>query len=154
MPTHSRQFLDQDKNSNPALLQQVGPRIPVEVSIPDVLAAALTHSGSELPTPVEGWALIDTGASVTCVDESALQDLNLNPIGQTQVSSPTAASDRRLLYPAKLMFPGTPIPPLDFQAVTGVTLQNQGYLVLLGRDILRYMVLIFDGPGGHMTLAF
>jgi predicted aspartyl protease len=41
------------------------------------------------PSPIQVRALIDTGASHTCVDPSVLRPLNLTPTGSTHVSSPS-----------------------------------------------------------------
>lgn len=153
MPVFSRRFLDKNKDPEVGHLQRVGPRLQVEISIPAVLAAHLVQAGKPIPPPIPGFALVDTGASSTAVDEAILQQLGLNPIGQAQVSTPHGVQARSL-YPAKLIFPGTPMPELTFQAVIGAILQNQGYLALIGRDILSQMILIYNGPAAHISFAF
>lgn len=58
--------------SDPKTLQQRGPLLQIEVSIPDVLANKLNKENKAIPTPVTGYGLIDTGASITGVDVSGL----------------------------------------------------------------------------------
>ena len=53
----------------PVVLQQRGPVVQVSLTVAETVAQALAQQGSTLPIPRTGWALIDTGASVTCIDE-------------------------------------------------------------------------------------
>jgi len=154
MPVFHRRFIaSKSRKSNPDHLRSVGPRIPVEVAVTDFLAANLTQSGRSVPQPHSGYALVDTGASVTAVDEDVLKRLGINPIRTIQLSTPNG-TQTRLLYPAKLLFPGTPLPPLEFASIVGVNVKDQGYLVLIGRDILRHMLMVYGGTGGYVAFSF
>lgn len=82
-----------------------------------------------------------------------MKNLGLLPIRSTHVATPSGV-ERRGLYPAKLQFPGTTISALTYNEVVGVNLSNQDYIALIGRDALVQMVLVFNGPGGLVTLAF
>jgi hypothetical protein len=55
---------------------------------------------------------------------------------------------------AKFSFPGTTIPVLEFNTVVGAELQQQGYLAIIGRDLLRHFQLVYNGVDGIWTLAF
>lgn len=38
--------------------------------------------------------------------------------------------------------------------LSGCQVMGQQLLLLIGRDVLERMILIYDGPGGQFTLAF
>ncbi len=52
---------------SPTTLAVLGPILPISVSIPQALAALYTSQQISLPSPVTGIALIDTGATRSCV---------------------------------------------------------------------------------------
>lgn len=54
-----------------------GPTVQVTVTVSQDIAAQLTQAGHPVPTPVAGTALIDTGASSTCIDDAIAQQLGL-----------------------------------------------------------------------------
>ncbi len=157
MPVHNRFFLSQGNQINPAVLVQAGPLLQVEVSIPSALAQFLTAQNQSIPAPVTGWALIDTGATRSCVDSKAITNLGVNPIGVTTTGT-AGGRVQQHLYPARFRFPGEAL-ELEFSSVIGVDLSGQSIagrdiIVLLCRDVLSRCVLIYNGPGGFFTLTF
>jgi hypothetical protein len=98
-------------------------------------------------------ALLDTGASITAVDAAILANLGVAPVGVATVQTP-AGPQAQSLYPCQISFPGTPIPALHFNSVTGSQLAAQGIAVLVGRDLLRYFQIVYNGVDGIWTLAF
>ena len=126
--------------------------LAVEISIPEALAAALTRQGKTLPPVAGGAALVDTGASCCAVEESLLAQLGLQPVRPVNVSSPNG-SRLQNLYFAKLIFPGSPIPPLELEVI-GVQMGQGRMLALIGRDFLRQCLLVYNGPAGNCSLAF
>jgi predicted aspartyl protease len=78
--------------------------VPVEVHVPQAIAQVLNQQAKPIPAAVTGLALIDTGASRTCVHEPSLTSLGLNPI--SVVNSGTARGVvQQSVYPARLVFP-------------------------------------------------
>lgn len=106
-----------------------------------------------MPNPLPGVALIDTGATDTGVDESLLKQLGLNPIGFRHIGTPSSQRHRALLYPARITFPGTKLPQLNFSRVLALNLGGQGIHVLIGRDVLRFSVLAYDGLAGTFSIG-
>lgn len=154
MPVFSRIWTNpQTGASDPDRLQRIGPALNVEITIPKRLAVLYSQRGVKIPQPETGIALIDTGASITAVDSQALGRLGLQPVGVVNVRTPQGQT-RQGLYPCQISFPGTPIDTLQFNAVTGSQLEHQGYKVLIGRDLLRYFQLVYNGIDGFWTLAF
>lgn len=122
------------------------------------LLAALVQMQLAVPPPQHIRALIDTGASNTCVDPMVLQALGLQATGQVQVHTPTTAGTPAVCsqYDVSLMIPapnGLPF-SVPTTAVTEHQLFNaQGFHALIGRDILARCVLIYNGQLSHFTLA-
>ena len=84
----------------PALaLQQRGPVVQVSVSLHESFAKALVQQGKPLPQPVTGWALLDTGASNTCIDDEAAQQLQLPVIDVGSMCSASHAKTPSNIYP-------------------------------------------------------
>ncbi|MFQ5759191.1 MAG: hypothetical protein ACE5IF_05895 [Candidatus Bathyarchaeia archaeon] len=123
--------------------------LPIDISLPQVLINHLTNQGVAIPQPVSGHALIDTGASISVVDLAVLTKLNIHPIGVANVLT-TAGTAQQNLFPARFQIPGMII---DVSAVLGANLSSQGFVALIGRDILSRFIMIYHGPAGRMTLA-
>ncbi len=138
--------------SPPDLLFHLGLLLQVGISVPQSVAGVLTAANQPIPAAVVGSALIDIGATCCCVEESFLQQLNLQPIGQVLMSGATGNRIQNA-YQARLTFPGTPVPPLEIQVI-GVQMNQGQTICLIGRDVLRYGVLIYNGPQGSCTSAF
>lgn len=155
MPIFSRHWLTQTSPPapDPEALRVRGPALDVEVMIPDALASALEQAQLSLPTPHVGMALIDTGASISAVDEGVLIGLGLTPTGTILVTTPSGVAEQPL-YDCEISFPGTPIPTLPFNSVAGSQLAGLGYSALIGRDVLRHCQLVYNGAEGFWTLAF
>lgn len=107
--------------------------------------------GKPLPTPRPGLALIDTGASGTCIDEQAAQGLGLPVIDVVKMTSATHADQEAKVYPIQITIP----PSLVFNVprAIGAVLAPQGLLILIGRDLLSACNLFYNGPLGQITLS-
>lgn len=142
-------------------LQQLGPLIPIQVEIPAALADKYQQDGTPIPNPVGGLALIDTGATTSCVNEGVFQQLGVQPVGVRTLGH-AAGKATRSTYAARLTFPGTPLPSMDFSEMIGVDLAGQlpaatsfgTMIALIGRDILARCVMFYNGSEGRFTIAF
>lgn len=160
-PVSNRRYLTDDNHPHPEFLRDDGPFLNVLVHVPSALAKLFENQNLPVPAPQAGLALIDTGASHTCVHEPALTALGLNPIGAT-TSRTAAGLTAQRLYPVRLEFPGEGI-DREFTSVAGVNLIGQSVvlntgekdiIVLVGRDVMQEWVLIYNGPIGVVTIAF
>jgi Aspartyl protease len=152
---------------SPDALVMAGAFLSVDVSVPPVIATALTTAGQPVPPSQTGLALIDTGATMTCVHEPLLTSLGLHPVGTVR-SGTAAGQTQQAVYMARLVFPliGWTV---DLQLV-GVDLSGQTIAVappgaqsqppaqpvvaLLGRNLLRFCNLIWNGSGGFWTISY
>ena len=81
-----------------------------------------------------------------------LQALGLQPVSTVQVVTPSG-HDTQGVYMCKLGFPGTDIPAVGPMPVIGSQLAAFGHTTLIGRDILTFALLIYDGRHGMWTIA-
>lgn len=156
MPVHNRIFTPSPIIFDPVALLNNGPILTVEISIPNALATLLTSQNQPIPSPSTGYALIDTGATRTCVDHQVITQLGVNPVG-TITSGTAGGTVNQSLFPAHVRFPQESI-DLDFNACVGVNLTGQTALsqpiiALIGRDILQHLLFIYNGPAGMFTVT-
>ena len=130
-----------------------GPTVPVAVGLPAALVAYLQAQNLPVPPPVVGYVLIDTGASLCAADEAAAHSLSIPPIGVQAIHMP-AGPAQQLTYPASLSFPGTTLPNISFIDFIGSPLQASGIVALIGRTVRQHIVLVYNGPGGSVSLAY
>ncbi len=134
------------------VLQQRGPVIQVAVGIATSMADQLVQQGQTLPNPVPGFALIDTGASATCIDADAALQLALPVIDVVTMSSASHASSEANIYAAHIDFVGLGI-SIEAGRAIGAALAGQGLVALIGRDILQQCTLHYNGITGAFSLA-
>jgi len=159
MPIHNHFFRRPNQGQEPAPegLLGAGPLLQVQVEVPQALAAYLSGQGQPIPAPQSGWALIDTGATRTCVDKDVLTKLGVKPTGTIKTGT-AAGQVEQLLFPAKLSFPAAGNFQVEFGSVIAVDLRGQAVaganvVVLVGRDVLSHCLLVYNGPAGIFTLA-
>ncbi len=144
----------QQQYSHPAALRVSGPVVAVEVEVP----ATLPQAGQVIPAPESGFALIDTGASISAVAEGPVGRLGVQPVGVVNIAGVTGANQQPT-YPCRFTFSGTGLPSIDFGSIVAAPLSsvhNQGMLdsliALIGRDILEHFALIYNGPDASFSL--
>ncbi|SRR5579875_452689 len=136
-----------------AALQFLGPRIQgIQIAIPSRLEQQLRNSKQPVPSPNSGDALIDTGATVSGVDDSVIRRLGVSPVGLANVGT-GAGPNQQNLCPARFILPNLGF-GLEFSRALGSNLSSTGLIALLGRDVLSRMVFIYSGVSGRITIAF
>ena len=114
----------------------------------------------EVPQPVRGYALLDTGASSSCVDPSVTEHLLLEPRGMEDIVTPSTGDDYHtaIQYDLSIIIP--PASSSDSSLVVDTLavfhaklLQPQGIHALIGRDILRRCIFNYNGSG-YFSLAW
>src|SRR5437867_2014778 len=96
----------------------------------------------------------DTGASVSAVDAAVVRQLGIPPIGTINVGT-AGGVQQQAQYPASFSFPGTGLPTINFNFVIGSNLTGQQppIIALIGRDVLRHFVMIYNGDFGQVVLT-
>lgn len=149
-------------NFDPRALAVLGPRISVDLMPPLIVEKWLQSRKQPSKIQTNVPALIDTGASVTGVDNSLLNNLGYPPIGVTALTTPSGATRTnifmiRLVIPSKddpKFPPNMPRIVIDNIKAVGVQLAKQPYKILLGRDVLSRLILVYNGPQALITLGY
>lgn len=121
-----------------------GPLIDVVVSAinsPQVIGTKQKH--------IKG--LIDTGASDCIIDEALAKELNLSFLGQEEVSTPNGISHQSI-YKVSLFVPETKFQYQGRLIEGNLREHDQVHEVLLGRDFLSTVIMIYNGKGGKYKL--
>jgi hypothetical protein len=162
MPVHRIQVNRPNDNKilvpDPEALRQTGPCVRVAIDLSSALARRFEREDVPIPPSASGYALIDTGASITAVDRRVLTELHLFPVGQVTVTT-AGGPHGQSKYLGRLSFPETPLLPRDLE-VLGADLSGlradtgKSIIALLGRDLLKDMVLVYDGKHATVTIAY
>ncbi|HVA64891.1 MAG TPA: retroviral-like aspartic protease family protein [Terriglobales bacterium] len=129
-----------------------GPCVPVVVSLPQSAAKGLMASGKAVPS-MQGLALIDTGATTTCIDQEAARQLGLPTIDQGEINSASHDKHPCNIHPVQITIPLVGL-SVEIPRTAGVSLKSQGLVALIGRDFLSRCTLFYNGPAGSLTLPF
>ncbi|SRR5260370_720101 len=141
-------------------LTEQRPIINAILRVTQARADALTAANQTIPQPQRMIALVDTGASCTCVDPAIIQALGLSPTGSTMMLTPSTGAQGHVTdqYDASLMIYSAPDEvPLDIPVIAVIAADlrsGQGIDALIGRDVLSHCVLWYNGEMGFFTLAF
>ncbi len=137
----------------PALLEQNGPVVPVEIAVPSALEQQLKKLNQPVPPPHKGFALIDTGATLSAVDDSVIRGLGVSPVGVLNVGTPQGTGQQNV-YPARFIFQVMKGFQIEFSRALGANFSGQPIHALIGRDVLKGMMLTYVGPQGQVYLSF
>lgn len=123
-------------------LRLIGPIIEIMVVPPRPVAIKLQEEGHEIPSKTI-IALIDTGASGSCVNESVAKELGLIARDIVSISTPSGITQQPI-YDLGISLPKLTDRIINV-AAPGSNLENQPYQALIGRDILSICTLIYNG---------
>lgn len=132
-------------------LATTGPRISVEAAIHPLLQKTLTDDGADIPPPVPGVALIDTGATIASIDRATAEQLNLQVVGTRKLGTASGPVDAPLFSFSLRLLPWG----VNLNCVPGVgcDIGGLGVIALIGMDILTQCMLVVHGPRGFVSLA-
>ena len=77
--------------TEPAVLTRSGPLVPAILAVSDAHRQILARQGEPVPDTIGGFALIDTGAGSTCVDQEAAAKVGLPVIERAMMNSASHA---------------------------------------------------------------
>ena len=97
-------------------------------------------------------ALVDTGATESCIDSKLAEELGLPVIDEMDMSG-VNGMQRHDVYLASVNIPDLEF--LQYGRFAGVDLRDGGqeHQALLGRTFLQNVILIYDGMRAQVTLA-
>ena len=147
---HSVEFAENDfLSTNGALLH-------VDITVPVDLQMYLADNGLPPYSVRSGHALIDTGAGISAVDESIFHELEIPPVESESIFTANGVADFKV-FNAAASFPELAVYNLSLEDVVGCNIRAQSPLgfdliMLLGREILRNFVMVYDGPKSRTML--
>ncbi|HTW81349.1 MAG TPA: aspartyl protease family protein [Terracidiphilus sp.] len=135
------------------------PIITAVLKVTQARADALTAANQPIPPMQRMTALVDSGASCTCVDPTIIQALGLSPTGSTLMFTPSTGAQGHTTdqFDASLQIYCTmEQAPLEIPVIGVVAseLRVQGIDALIGRDVLKFCLFDYNGASGFFTLAF
>lgn len=155
MPTLNLRVEAKDQHGRPVPapvgLAQGGPLMPVTLMVSDAHRQALVQQANPVPAAVNGTALIDTGASSTCIDQMAAEKAGLPTIQKAMMASASHAEHEVPVYAAKLVIPQ--FSAIDVPYAMGANLDGLNLIALVGRDLLQAAVLVYNGTDGSIALS-
>jgi hypothetical protein len=137
-----------------------GAMVTAVVAVSAARVVALRNANLPVPNPVPVRALVDTGASCTCIDPSVLSALQLSPTGTANIQTPSTGQTPVVVpqYDVSLVIPGargeTPLILGTVPVIATELLTAQRFHALIGRDILSRCILHYNGSIGMFTVAF
>src|SRR5690349_9780279 len=124
------------------------PLVDVRVGVSFPRAKALIDAGRTPPQAIPARGLLDTGSNCTSIDPSLLHQLNLEPIAETTVLTPSTGHSPHscMRYEVSLSF-SHPLLTFMLPAVPAIAcpLCHQGIQVLLGLNVLSHCFFAYDG---------
>jgi len=157
------------KYADPNSLAVCGPVLKAIWTVPPALAKALTDSSRQIPAPLPGYMLIDTGAASTCIALDAARELGLSALRLEQ-SYGAGGLHELPVFGAQLTI--IIIDPMGREVSMGGDLQVKGIpelgeyfrnvpvqfadaafprrmVGLIGRDLLRHATFVYKGSIGQ-----
>jgi predicted aspartyl protease len=139
-------------------LNETGALVSVEIGIPSALKQYLSEKGLAIPAAVSGFALVDTGAFATAVDESVFDSLGVPHIDEIPTDTAHGPGKSKV-YPANINFPGMNVTDMTMERVIGSKLKwktkdEKEIIMLMGRDLLKYFLFVYNGLSSDVTLCY
>jgi len=118
----------------------------------------MKKEGQPIPGFVTAQFLIDTGATSTCIDPWIIEKLQLTPSGRVDIHAPSTTANNThacsqydvsltILHPS-LNRTFNAIPVIE------TNIKHQGIDGLMGRDVLRHCLFVYNGELNIHTLSF
>ena len=134
-------------------LQQSGPIIEILIGLSQPVLEALKKEGKPTPELRRCNAMIDTGASSTVIKEGISKELNLKSRGVTNISTPSCSQYETVTFDVAIIFPQHNI-VRPIVTVIEAPLERQNIDCLIGRDLLKDAILIYEGYANRFILSF
>jgi hypothetical protein len=159
MPVFDFFHWDKDKGYT---LTETGAILQVTIGLPTALEQFCLRENLAIPAAVSGYALIDTGASASAVHEPIFTDFGIQPIDHIPMSTPHTKDQKSFVYPAKIQFPALNLgggQMLDSLRVVGcdlkwTTFDGKEIIMLMGRDLLSFFLMVYNGAQSDVFLAY
>ena len=150
MPTVDCGFHDTPTRSGQNALIALGPTLPVQVGF-DPAFRPDGNTAVNLP-PDQFPALVDTGASISCIDSSLAVTLNL-PIVDRQKVAGAHGSREVNMHLAQIYIPSLACTIHGEFAGVDLVVGGQLHHALIGRMFLQHFTMTYEGRTGAVQLS-
>ena len=137
-----------------------GPVVNAAVSVSEGRKAALLAQNLPVPPPRVIRALVDTGASFTSIEPAVLEALGLTPTGTIDIVTPSTGKDVHTTDTYDVDFvigagpDDLPLSITNLRIASSELYLKQGIHALIGRDVLKRCILIYNGEMNAISLCF
>ncbi|MFB3881610.1 MAG: hypothetical protein ACE149_10120 [Armatimonadota bacterium] len=131
------------------------PRFLVQIHLQRDLEEFLRAQGRRVPRAVTGEGFVDTGSTLTVVERERIETLGVEPVDTVNVSGIGGKTSCHV-YPVTLALKDDADGPIVMQwslQVVAAPLGQLNCLCLIGRDVLRRGVLVYDGVAGEVSFT-
>jgi hypothetical protein len=141
-------------------LDASGPVVNAGVFVSEGRRQALLAANEQVPEMQVIRALIDTGASFTSIDPSVLAVLNLTPTGTIDIVTPSTGQGTHTADTYDVDFKvgagpdDIPLSISNLRIASCDLFLKQGIHALIGRDILKRCIFIYNGSESMFSLSF
>ena len=122
------------------------------LAIDEVTSQSMRSGNQTVPTAVTAKALVDTGCTITLIDDSIVQQLGLTVRGYTTTHTAAGPINSGQYFVA-LSFPGTKLQGRTLHRVQSVNLAEQPFKILIGRDLMASWNINYNGLAGFISIA-
>ncbi len=134
-------------------LQKLGPILEVVVLPSTAYLSTLNEKEAERHRRGHRTRLlIDTGAAISAIDQRIAQELGLKSHGTTSIATPSSTNHVVETFDIDLFIPTHQV-HFQNRFVIASDFHAQGIDGLLGRDILRTVLLVYHGYTNQFTIA-
>ena len=131
-------------------LQTWGPLLFVDIGF-DPNYVGGPNAAAPVPGKTQLPALVDTGASVSCIDSLLAAQLNLPIINRTMRSGVHGAKEVNI-HMAQVHIPGLNFTIYGQFTAADLRIGGQSIDTLIGRSFLRHFKMIYDGTTGDVEI--
>ncbi len=132
-------------------LREDGPLCQITLKPSQATVKTLKLGKRKVPS-IRVLALIDTGASSTAISQKVINTLKLVPHGTVKIYTSNKIAEIRNEYDISLAFNRDVHLPM--LRVFSAHLRHRRIDCLIGRDVLRHGLFIYNGPENQVTLSF
>ena len=133
------------------ILIRTGAVMEICVDYSDYIKKFYQKHDIEIQEKIRGAAIIDTGASRSCIDSKLAQRFSFPVINEVKVSTPSHTGYTAPVYTGislDIVAMGK-----SYMDLLGVEISNQGMQIIIGRDILSLGLFIYNGIDGSHSLC-
>ena len=134
-------------------LRHSGPLLEILLAPSKPVRDLLNQSGQPALQPTRCIALIDTGASGTVIRSGLAATLNLQPRGSVNIATPSCTAHPCDTFDVAMFFPGHRV-GIELLTVIEAPLSGQNIECLIGRDVLKSSIFIYEGYSNRFVLSF